>query len=116
MTFERKKLGASGEDLAAEFLLQKGYRILARNMKTRYGEIDILALDRKTTVVVEVKTKTSVIFGTPAEMVTPKKQQTLRNLAETLAADLELKDYRIDVVSVDASVNPAVIEHLISAV
>lgn len=117
MTFIRKKLGASGEDLAAQFLLSKDYQVLERNLKTRYGEIDILARDRQTVVVVEVKTKTNLLYGQPYEMVHAKKQRKLRLLATALATERQYKDYRIDVISVDLSdpVRPK-IEHLVGAV
>lgn len=116
MTFMRKNLGETGETLATQFLLHKGYHILERNLKTKYGEIDILALDGKTTVLVEVKTKTSLLFGQPYEMVHAKKQHKLRLLATHLAKKRQLVDYRIDVVSVDLSQSEPVIEHLIAAV
>lgn len=116
MTFQRKELGVTGEDLAAEFLINKGYQVLERNLKTKYGEVDILALAGQTTVIVEVKTKTSLSFGLPVEMVGPRKQRKLRLLATALAVQRKLVDYRIDVVSVDLSNPRAVqIEHIIAA-
>lgn len=116
MTFTRKNLGETGETLATQFLLHKGYHILERNLKTKYGEIDILALDGRTTVLVEVKTKTSLLFGQPYEMVHAKKRHKLRLLAIYLAKERQLVDYRIDVVSVDLSEHPPRIEHLVGAV
>ena len=117
MTLKRKQLGQAGEDLAAIFLGDLGYQILARNLKTRYGEVDILARDHVTTVIVEVKTKTSLAFGQPYEMVHTKKQAKLRLLAIDLATKNNWSDYRIDVVSVNMT-NPIKpkIEHLIAAV
>jgi putative endonuclease len=100
MTFERKELGAAGEELATQFLLKQGYRILARNLKSKYGEIDILAADGQTTVIVEVKTKSSTLYGLPSEMVAWKKQQKLRLLATDLATRQHLVDYRIDVIAI----------------
>lgn len=117
MTLQRKKLGAVGEELAAQFLLQKGYRILARNLKTKYGEIDIIAADGSTTVIVEVKTKSGWSFGGPAEMVTKKKQDKLKLLAHLYANTHRLTDYRIDVIAIDSPPNQQpIIEHLIAAV
>jgi putative endonuclease len=52
MNRQRQELGQSGEELATQFLLKKGYRILARNLKNRYGEIDILAQHNRTVVLV----------------------------------------------------------------
>lgn len=117
MTFERKKLGAVGEELAAQFLISKGYRILVRNLKTRYGEIDILAADGQTAVVVEVKAKTNTLYGSPVEMVNRQKQRKLQVLAMDLANQHHLVDYRIDVVAIDLSrPSQPVIEHYIAAV
>ncbi len=117
MTFARKQLGQAGEELAAQFLVRQGYQILARNLKTRYGEIDILALDHQTYVVVEVKTKTSLAFGQPVEMVNWHKQQKLRLLTQLVAAQYQATDYRIDIVAIDLSnYSQPNIEHFIAAI
>jgi putative endonuclease len=117
MTFERKKLGAVGEELATQFLISRGYRILARNLKTRYGEIDVLAADGQTAVIVEVKTKTNTLYGAPVEMVNRQKQRKLQTLAMDLANQHHLVDYRIDVVAIDLSqANQPAIEHYIAAI
>lgn len=117
MRNQTQKLGDAGEELAAQFLLKKGYRILARNLKSRYGEIDILAEDGTTLVLVEVKTKSSLAYGQPYEMVGKQKQHKLILLAEDLAERHNMVDYRIDVVSIylPADQNPT-IEHFISAI
>lgn len=109
MTDNRRQLGLAGENLAAQLLLRKGYRILARNLKLKYGEIDILALDGQTIVVVEVKAKSSSLYGLSGEMITPAKQLKLRRLAEILAQRYQSGrrvgnqqiDYRIDAITVD---------------
>lgn len=77
---QRSKLGKEGEAIAVSYLLKKHYRILERNFKARYGEIDIVALDGDTLVFVEVKTRSSRLYGTPEEAITPWK---LRELAKT---------------------------------
>lgn len=115
MTYKTKKLGHDGEELAAQFLVSRGYRILARNLKTRYGEIDIVAQIDSTTVIVEVKTKQSTTFGLAAEMVDQRKQRKLRQLATTLANTKKLVDYRIDVIAIDWSKQPPIIEHIPAA-
>lgn len=115
MTLHRKKLGASGEELAAQFLLARNYRILARNLKLKYGEVDILALDQESLVIVEVKTKRILSFGLPVEMVTPAKQRKLQQLALLLSQRYNMVNYRIDVIAVDWSVNPPVIDHFTNA-
>lgn len=115
MTYQSKQLGASGEELAAQFLLRKGYRILARNLKTRYGEIDILAVDENnasTLVIIEVKSKTGQEFGDPAEMVDRRKQLKLRSLADQIAEQYHRMDYRIDVITIDLSDTKPIINHI----
>lgn len=81
MTYERKELGFHGEDLAVEFLKRRGYRILHRNFKLKFGEIDIVAQEGDTVCFIEVRTKTTDSAGTPFESITPFKQRKLSKLA-----------------------------------
>jgi putative endonuclease len=74
-------LGKYGEDLAARHLVGAGFTILARNWRCEGGEVDIVARDGDALVIVEVKTRTSTAFGSPAEAVTPRKADKLRELA-----------------------------------
>jgi len=78
-----KQTGKLGENMAAKFLEAKGYKILDRNYSTKFGELDIIALDSTTLVFVEVKTKTSDQFGTPEEMITPHKLHQIQNTAQS---------------------------------
>jgi putative endonuclease len=73
----KKLLGKAGEDRAAKFLADRGYRILERNYRTPHGEIDLIALHEGAIVFVEVKTRTSDAFGAPELAVTPQKQQRM---------------------------------------
>jgi putative endonuclease len=73
----RKLLGRKGEDRAARFLIDQGYKILERNYRTRSGEIDLIALHNGEVVFVEVKTRTSDAFGAPELAVTPQKQRKM---------------------------------------
>src|SRR5258708_35636991 len=73
MTFERKKLGKLGEDIACELLRKSGYKILERNFSTKVGEIDIVAVENNELVLVEVKTRFPGQFSLPEEAVTPFK-------------------------------------------
>ncbi len=114
MSFERKKLGASGEDLALEFLLKKKYRLIERNLRLHCGEIDILMQDGQTLVIVEVKTKSNLLYGLPQEEVDWHKQYKLRQLARDLSQKFPDRDIRIDVVGIDESSNS--VEHFINAV
>ncbi len=76
-----KILGTSGEAKAAQFLRDKGYKILATNFSNKVGEIDIVAEDKNFVVFVEVKTRSSKLFGLPCEAVTWRKQQKIRQVS-----------------------------------
>lgn len=91
-------------------------KILQKNLKTRIGEIDILARDGDEVVVVEVKTKTSHRFGHPAEMVHYFKQRKLLQLARMVLMEYPSTTVRIDVVAVDMTKIPPTIEYIKNAV
>lgn len=74
-------LGKIGEELAAKYLQKHGYKIIERNFKKRYGEIDIVAQEGETLVFVEVKTRYSFDFVSPQNSVTPWKLKTLKRSA-----------------------------------
>lgn len=78
---ERQSLGKAGETAAAEFLKASGYQIMARNYRAQPGEIDIIAVKSGTIVFVEVKTRSSLLCGTPAEAVTARKQRKIISTA-----------------------------------
>ena len=82
MKTDNKKTGNRGEDLATEFLENKGYLILERNFRTRFGEIDIVCLDGEILVFVEVKTKKGHDFGEPEEMVNKSKLLQVQRMGE----------------------------------
>lgn len=77
----RKLLGDRGERAAVKFLRSLGYRILAKQFRNQFGEIDIIALDGSQIVFVEVKTRTSTEAGSPHDAVDRRKQQKLTKLA-----------------------------------
>lgn len=91
-----------GEEKATTYLSSKGYKILERNYSKRYGEIDIIAVKNNVLVFVEVKTRSSNLFGTPFEAITPRKLQTVQKTAEYYKlTHRNLPDLmRIDAVSV----------------
>src|ERR1700746_3761256 len=74
-------LGRSGEQEAAKYLESRGLRILDRNWRSADGEIDIVAVERRVLVVCEVKSRTSVRYGSPLEAVSRAKRARLRRLA-----------------------------------
>ncbi|RDI69484.1 YraN family protein [Nocardia pseudobrasiliensis] len=78
---DKLALGAHGEELAARYLRAAGMRIVDRNWRCRYGELDLIARDAAVTAFVEVKTRTGLSFGRPAEAVTRTKQRRIRRLA-----------------------------------
>lgn len=95
-------LGQQGEQAAARFLTEAGLTVLGRNWRCGEGEIDIIALDGRTLVICEVKTRSGVRFGTPLEAVTRPKARRLRRLAVAWvrAHGLVFDQIRIDVVAV----------------
>lgn len=96
-------VGRYGEQIAAERLANAGLKILDRNWRCAAGEIDIVALDGAALVFVEVKTRSSLAFGDPAEAVSRTKAERLRRLALHWLADhpdRHSAELRFDVVSV----------------
>ncbi len=110
MSFLRKILGRSGEDLAARHLAKLGYRILERNYGTRQGEIDLIALDRDTIVFVEVKTRTSNAFGAPELAVNQEKQKRMVKAALGYLKQKKMHQMacRFDVVAISGGEDPRV--------
>lgn len=114
MSFQRKQLGSAGEDQALDYLVEKGYRFVGRNIRLFCGEIDLLFEDKNVLVLVEVKTKTSGRFSTPQEKVDRAKKRKLVQLAKALWQKFPDKTIRIDVVAIDESQGK--LDHIISAV
>jgi putative endonuclease len=98
----KQRVGRWGEDFAAKYLVGKGYQVLERNVRTPYGEIDLLARLGDLTIFVEVKTRTSLTFGQPEEAVTQKKREHMQAAAEAyIQAHPEISgDWQVDVISI----------------
>ena len=114
----RKMLGQKGESLAERFLKKAGMDIVARNWRCKAGEIDLVALDGKTLVFVEVKARQSADRLSPEANVTRSKQKRLRTLARLYMRmkDVESLRCRFDVVAVvDDGDGEATIRHIPSA-
>lgn len=79
-TGHNRTLGARGEQLAAEHLLARGFRIIARNWHCAYGELDLVMREGSTIVAVEVKTRSGTGYGSPLEAITARKAARLRRL------------------------------------
>ncbi|SHJ05325.1 YraN family protein [Lutispora thermophila] len=99
---DNRILGEKGEKAAAEYLENKGYRIIERNYKCKLGEIDIIAADNDTIAFIEVKTRSSDNFGQPGEAVNYYKQRKIVQTALSYICDKNLFDWmsRFDVVEV----------------
>jgi putative endonuclease len=78
---QNKDTGFLGENIGAAFLQEKGYEILARNWRYKHLEIDLIASNNGRLHIVEVKTRSSLLFGYPEQMITPQKMQFLKNAA-----------------------------------
>ena len=98
----RDEVGRRGEDEAAKYLRSLGYRIVGRRERVLRGDIDIVALDGRTVVFVEVRSRTSTTHGHPAETVGPVKQRRIAELATAYIRRHRLEDcsVRLDVVAV----------------
>ena len=97
-----KELCIKGEDLAGKFLKKSGYKILKRNYVSKYGEIDIVAYDRGTFSLVEVKTRQSENYGPPELAATREKRKRIIKASLNYLAinHIDGIDYRFDVVSI----------------
>ena len=109
-----KETGKLGEDIAVNYLKQNGYVILDRNFECRQGEIDIIALDKKEIVFIEVKTRTSNKYGTPSEAVNKIKQ---KHMLQTIKYYLYIRNLsdefiRIDVIEVYIKNNVYKVNHI----
>jgi putative endonuclease len=99
-----QKIGKWGEDAVATYLAQRGYEIIARNARTPYGEIDIVAKQADIMIFIEVKTRTSNKMGLPEESVNFRKQAHMLACAEHYAAENAIDHWQIDVISVEGKV------------
>ena len=97
-----RSLGERGERAAERYLRRKGYKIIARRERGRLGELDLIAVDGRTVVFIEVKTRSSHSAGHPAEAVDAAKQRRLTRLAVTFLKRHGLLNYpaRFDVIAV----------------
>src|SRR5687767_11096102 len=101
MTQHNKQIGAWGEQVAADWLLEHGYQIVARNIRTPYGEIDIIAKQADVTVFVEVKTLISSKNFFPEHNITPRKREHMLACAEHYASENEIDHWQIDVIAIE---------------
>jgi len=106
-------LGKKGEALAATYLIEQGYEIVARNYRFQKAEVDILARKREVLAVVEVKTRTSTYFGDPQEFITPKKITLLVAAVDHYVTTNELTvEVRFDIIAIVHTTGVFEITHL----
>jgi putative endonuclease len=100
---DRQTLGKAGEDLACRELQRRGYAVLARRYRTRFGEIDIVCQDQQTVVFVEVRTRKTKRYGSALESITLRKRRRIGAMAlDYLAWTNRVDDpCRFDVVAID---------------
>jgi putative endonuclease len=110
-------LGKEGERVAERYLQKKGYTLVERNYRCPAGELDLIVLDRRVVVFVEVKTRTGHGFGSPLEAVEFRKQRKMIQAAQFFLAEkrLQQRDARFDVVGVSWPGRDPVVEHIENA-
>lgn len=104
MAKHNQRVGKWGEDEVAAYMLERGYQIVARNARTPYGEIDIVAKQTDIYIFVEVKARTSNKMGLPEESVSLRKRAHMLACAEHYAAENAVDHWQIDVISVEGKV------------
>ncbi len=118
MSSSKQRLGAWGERVAEAYLIDKGYRILERNQRTPYGELDLIVIQEfgnppsSQVVFIEVKTRTSLGFGLPEEGIDAVKRAHLVEAAQHfMQSHPELgEDWRVDVIAIHKRSNPKRVE------
>lgn len=112
--YKRHEIGKLGEDLACKYLQDKGYKVVERNFEAKQGEIDIIALDKSEVVFIEVKTRSNVLYGKPAEAVNEIKQKHLVKTIEyyIYSRHLEGELIRIDIIEIYLWKNKYRVNHI----
>lgn len=116
--YYKQQIGRSGEDIAADYLKQKGYTILERNFNCWQGEIDIIALDKNEIVFIEVKTRRNIKFGYAVEAVNSQKIRHLWKAVEfyVYSHNLQNEFIRIDVIEIYLNGKSIKINHIKKAI
>lgn len=111
---KRKSLGKAGEDLAERYLKRRGYAVVERNYRCPLGEIDLIALDKRAVVFVEVKTRRVDTSGAPLEAVNAAKQRRLKRAALHYLSRHRLhdRDVQFDVVGISLGSSPPAVRHV----
>ncbi len=115
MTRARKELGSWGEEQAKQYLIKEyGYKLLNQNWRNRAGEIDLIMLDRDTLVFIEVRTKSSITYGTSIESLTPQKKNKLKRMASHYIQYKNCweREIRFDFIAIDKLQNETKITYI----
>lgn len=100
-----RRIGDKGEDLVVELLKSRGFEILDRNFRMKFGELDIVAMRGRCVHFVEVKARWSSGYGHPAESVIRRKQQTIRKLADCYIRMKNLQGYDVSFDVAELEIN-----------
>lgn len=109
------KSGKTGEDLAVRYLETHGYRVLDRNYTTDVGEVDIFVTDEKTLVAVEVKSRLSLEYGTPAEAVGHEKIKKISQVTAQYIKQYRLFDVPVRFDVVEVYLGDKTVNHIVNA-
>lgn len=111
------EIGQKGEQIACEYLRNKGYQLIAQNYHAGHGEIDLIMEKSATIIFVEVKTRHNTRYGLPQEAVTDHKKRLLIQTAQRYLLETNQweKDCRFDVVAIVHRKKPVHIEHFPNA-
>ena len=109
-----EQIGKWGENLACKYLENNQYKVIERNFACRQGEIDIIALDKEELVFIEVKTRSNILYGKPAEAVNKVKQNHLIKTIEYYIYSRHLEDefIRIDIIEIYLWKNKYRVNHI----
>lgn len=108
MTKHNQQVGKWGEETASKWLIEQGYEIVEQNMRTPYGEIDIIAKKESMTIFIEVKTLTSSKNFFPEQQITNRKREHMLNSAQHYAAEHKIDNWQIDVIAIEGKQNPKI--------
>ncbi len=118
MAIRKKRInknGKTGEDLAVRYLETHGYRVLDRNFTTDVGEVDIFVTDEKTLIAVEVKSRLSLEYGTPAEAVGHEKIKQISQVTAQYIKKFRLFDVPVRFDVVEVYLGDKTVNHIINA-
>jgi putative endonuclease len=114
----RKQVGKQGEEIALRFLKKEKFTILAQNYRCKFGEVDIIARDKNNVIsFIEVKTRTSQMYGTPQEAVNKRKQAQICKVAMEFVQRYKLENcqFRFDVIAISLLPQDCMVDFIANA-